>query len=214
MRARFTIGCLLCLLATALPAVASAGAPTPSLVSSVAPDGGPGGTTLLGGPSPNSVTVDIDPAAGQYVISDAAGLTAGDECVSVSPQTARCTRYPGTGFRARLRGGDDRFQAPVEVRQRFELRGGEGADKLLAAADGDRIFGGEGPDTLTGRAGPDRLFGGGGRDRFIAGNGSDRLDADDDDRDQAINCGFGDDVVFVDRREDTKLIRCERVRFG
>jgi Ca2+-binding RTX toxin-like protein len=214
MRARFAIGCVLCLLATTLPAVASAGTATPSLVNSVAPDGGPGGTTLLGGPSINSVTLEIDPAAGQYVISDTAGVTAGNDCISVSPQTARCTRYPGTDFRARLRGGDDRFQMPFQVPQRLELRGGEGADKLLAGADGDRIFGGEGPDTLTGRAGPDRLFAGRGRDRLIAGNGRDRLHADDDDRDQAINCGLGDDVVFVDRGEDPKLIRCERVRFG
>jgi Ca2+-binding RTX toxin-like protein len=215
MRARLAIGCLLCLCAVTAPAAASGLAETPSLVNSFPPERGPGGTSLLGGPNANLVTLDIDPVAGQYVIADTAGITAGNDCTSVSPQTARCTRYtnPGASFQARLRGGGDIFQMVSPVAQRLDLKAGQGADKLLAGPGGDRIYGGEGPDTLTGRAGPDRLFAGRGRDRLIGGNGSDRLHADDDDRDRAINCGLGDDVVFVDRGEDPKLIRCERVRF-
>jgi Ca2+-binding RTX toxin-like protein len=216
VNARFAIGCLVCLFVTAPAAAASGGMGTPSVVNSFAADGDPAGTELLGGPGANRVTVDIDRAAGEYVISDTAGVAAGNDCTSISPQTARCTRHSSRRayFRARLRGDDDVLQMISPVPQKLELRGGEGADKLLAGTGSDRIFGGEGPDTLTGRAGRDRLFGGRGRDRFIAGNGQDRLHADDGDRDRAINCGLGDDVVFVDRDEDPKLIRCERVRFG
>jgi Ca2+-binding RTX toxin-like protein len=215
VKARFAIGCVLCLCVTA-PAAASGGMGTPSLVNSFAGGSDPAGTELLGGPGANGVTVDIDRVAGEYVVSDRAGITAGNDCTSVSAQTARCTRYssPGAYFRARLRGGDDTFQMVSQTPQELDLNGGAGADKLLAGPGGDRIFGGEGPDTLTGRAGPDRLFAGRGRDRLIAGNGRDRLHADDGDRDRAINCGLGDDIVFVDRGEDPKLIRCERVRFG
>jgi Ca2+-binding RTX toxin-like protein len=215
VKARFAIGCLLCLSVTA-PAAASGGIGTPSIVNSFAGDGDPAGTELLGGPGANRVTVDIDRVAGEYVISDTAGVTAGNDCTSISPQTARCTRHSSRRayFSARLGGDDDVLQMISRVRQELELRGGAGADKLLAGSSGDRIFGGEGSDTLSGRAGPDRLFAGGGRDRLISGDGADRLHADDDDRDQAINCGRGDDVVFVDRGEDPKLIRCERVEFG
>jgi Ca2+-binding RTX toxin-like protein len=213
VKARFAIGCLLCLSAAA-PSAASDGVGTPSVVNSIPPGGGPGGTTLVGGPNANGVTLDIDSVSGEYVISDTAGVTAGNDCTSISPQTARCARHssPGAYFRARLRGGDDLFQMISPVRQELDLRGGDGADKLLAGAGGDRTHGGAGPDTLTGRAGPDRLFAGRGRDRLIGGDGADRLHADDDDRDQAINCGRGDDVVFVDRGEDPKRIRCERIR--
>ena len=81
-------------------------------MSSVPPARGPGGTFLLGGQDADQVTLDIDSAAAQYVVTDAAGIIAGSDCTSVSAQTARCPKYPSAGeyFRARLRGGDDTFQ--------------------------------------------------------------------------------------------------------
>ena len=79
-----------------------------------------------------------------------------------------------------------------------------GADKLLTGAGVDEIFADRGADTLAGRAGRDRLFAGRGHDRLIGGDGRDRLHADDDDPDRAINCGAGNDIVFVDRGQDPK----------
>ena len=214
MRLRFAIGCLLCLAIAASPAGSAASRGTSSVVNSFPPQPGPGGTSLLGGLNANVVTLDIDPDAGEYVVSDTAGITAGNDCAGVNPETARCTRYsfPGERFRARLRSGDDVFQMVSQVPGRLILKGGEGADKLLAGAGGDVAFGGDGPDTLSGRAGPDRLFGERGRDKFIGGDGDDRLHADDGNPDQAINCGAGDDIAFVDRGRDPKRIRCERVK--
>ena len=214
MRLRFAISCLLCLSAitAAADATASSG---PSFASSNPPQRGPGGTSLRGGSNANAVTLDIDPVAGQYIVSDSAGVTAGNDCFGVSFQTARCTKYssPGEYFQATLHGGDDTFEMLSQLRKGLGLKGGEGADKLLAGAGDDEVVGDEGADTLTGRAGSDRLFGDRGRDRLIGGKGKDRLRADNNDPDRAINCGPGDDIVFVDRSEDPKLIGCERIRF-
>jgi Ca2+-binding RTX toxin-like protein len=214
MRLRFAICCVLCIPVAAAPAAGSAREGVTSTVSSFPAERGPAGTVVLGGPSANSVTLDIDAAARQYIVSDAAGITAGNGCTSLGSQTARCTKYssPGEYFRAALRGGDDTFQMVSQVPKGLGLEGGDGADKLLAGAGTDVALGGQGADTLSGRAGPDRLFGDRGHDRLIGGDGKDRLHADDDDADRAINCGSGDDIVFADRGEDPKLVGCERIR--
>jgi Ca2+-binding RTX toxin-like protein len=214
MGRRCAIGCLLCLLACAVPAVGSAARGEPSVASSSPAVGGPARTIVLGGAGANRVTLDIDRSAEQYVITDAAGITAGQNCTGVSSQTVRCTRYRSSGdyFEARLQGAADIFEMLSEEAQRLRLRGGEGADKLLAGAGNDALRGGDGADTITGRAGSDRLFADRGRDRLIGGTGRDRLHANDDDSDRAINCGPGKDVVLVDRGQDPRPIRCERVR--
>ena len=162
------------------------------------------------------MTLDIDSAAAQYVVTDAAGIIAGSDCTSVSAQTARCPKYPSAGeyFRARLRGGDDTFQMLSPGAKGLGIVGRGGADKLLTGAGADEIFADRGADTLAGRAGRDRLFAGRGHARLIGGDGRDRLHADDDDPDRAINCGAGNDIVFVDRGQDPKPIRCERIRFA
>jgi subtilisin family serine protease len=51
--------------------------------------------------------------------------------------------------------------------------GGDGADRLMAAANGSFLSGGRGQDTLSGGDGADRLKGGGGDDRLDAGSGID-----------------------------------------
>jgi Ca2+-binding RTX toxin-like protein len=214
VRLRHAIGCLLWLFAGAVPAVASAATGEPSVANSFPPDGGPARTIVLGGASVNRVTLAIDRVAQQYVISDAAGITAGHDCGTVSSQTVRCARYrsPGEYFQARLRGADDTFEMLSQDDQGLWLSGGEGADKLLVGTGDDAVGGGGGADTVTGRAGSDRLFGDRGRDRLIGGMGRDRLHANDNDSDRAINCGPGKDVVLVDPGQDPKPIRCERVR--
>jgi hypothetical protein len=216
MRLRFAICCVLCLCVVAAPASGSAQQGAVSVASSYPPERGPAGTVVLGGPSANAITLDIDSVAGQYLVVDTAGITAGHGCTSLDSQTARCTKYssPGEYFKAALGGGDDVFQMFSQVPMGLGLEGGGGADKLLAGAGPDAAFGGDGADTLSGRAGRDRLFGERGHDRLIGGAGRDRLHADDDDPDRAINCGPGDDIVFADRGEDPKLIGCERIRLG
>jgi Ca2+-binding RTX toxin-like protein len=214
VRLRHAIVGLLCLFACSTPAVGFAARGEASVAHTFAFDGGLAGTVVLGGANASRVTLDIDRFAEQYVITDVAGITAREGCTGVSSQTVRCTRYgsPGETFQARLRGGDDILEMLSDVADDLRLRGGEGADKLLAGPGTDELAGNAGADTLTGRAGPDRLFADRGKDRLIGGMGRDRLHADDDDSDRAINCGPGQDVVFLDRGRDPRPIRCERVR--
>ena len=212
-RRRATVA-LLFLLTWATPTVGFALQEESSVANSFPPDGGPARTIVLGGTDANRVTLEIDQVAEQYVITDAAGISAGEGCASVSSQTVRCTRHPSPHepFEARLRDGDDVFEMRPESEEGLKLLGGKGADKLLAGAGGDAVLGDDGADTVTGRAGSDRLFGDLGADRLIGGPGKDRLHADDGDPDQAINCGPGKDVVILDSRQDPRPIRCERVR--
>jgi RTX calcium-binding nonapeptide repeat (4 copies) len=196
MGLRRVMGSLLFLLTWATPTAGFALQEEPSVANSFPPDGGPVRTIVLGGANANRVTLDIDPIAEQYVITDAAGITAGQGCTPVSSQTVRCTRHPSPRepFEARMRGGDDIFEMRSPADEGLQLRGGDGAD------------------TVTGRSGFDRLFGDRGADRLIGGAGRDRLHADDGDPDQAINCGPGRDLAILDSRHDPKPIRCERVR--
>jgi hypothetical protein len=214
MRLRLAMGPLLFLLTWATPTAGFALQGEPSVANSFPADGDPARTILLGGANANRVTLDIDPIAEHYVITDAAGITAGQGCTPVSSQTVRCARHPSPRepFEARVRGGDDIFEMRSPEDEGLKLRGGEGADKLLAGAGDDTVVGGDGADTVTGRSGSDRLFGDRGADRLIGGAGRDRLHADDGDPDQAINCGPGRDLAILDSRHDPKPIRCERVR--
>jgi len=59
------------------------------------------------------------------------------------------------------------------------------------------------PDILDGGAGRDKLFGGKGKDTLYGGGGNDVIDARDGDKDRAIDCGPGKDVVKVDRVDPT-----------
>ena len=112
------------------------------------------------------------------------------------------------------------------TRRTDTIRGRGGDDALIGRARGDRLSGGSGFDTIRGghgadflHGGPDGavLVGGPGRDRFnmtpdgaqLRGDGDEVIRARDG-RPDAINCGDGDDVAYVDRVEDG-VYDCERV---
>jgi len=63
-------------------------------------------------------------------------------------------------------------------------------------------------DRLTGGAGDDQLYGGHDADRLRGGAGDDQLIAYDGSAD-LVDCGVGDDVAPVDRRD--RVVGCEHV---
>ncbi|MEW5963128.1 MAG: calcium-binding protein [Pseudomonadota bacterium] len=81
------------------------------------------------------------------------------------------------------------------------IRGGTGADVLMANAGNDVIEGGDGNDYLWGGSGNDRLEGGAGTDTLLGAAGDDILDggagAD------AMTGGAGNDTYYVDHVGDT-----------
>jgi Ca2+-binding RTX toxin-like protein len=79
------------------------------------------------------------------------------------------------------------------------LRGGRGSDRLDAGADDDWLWGGRGADRMNGGGGTNHYFGRRGDDRIKAANGIA----------ETVRCGRGDDVVIVDRVDET--FRCESV---
>lgn len=89
--------------------------------------------------------------------------------------------------------------------------GGHGNDDLRGGRGADRISGGIGDDTIHGGAGDDRLTGGKGRDTILGGPGDDAIHARDGERD-VIDCGPGEDVAYVDRKDVVQ--GCERVARG
>jgi Ca2+-binding RTX toxin-like protein len=131
-----------------------------------------------------------------------------------------------TAVQARLIIGTEKADQLVGTRRPDTIRGRGGEDKLVGRARGDRLSGGRGFDTIRGghgadflHGGPDggNLVGGPGRDRFnmtpdgaqLRGGGDEVIRARDG-RPDAINCGHGDDVAYVDRVEDG-VYDCERV---
>lgn len=91
---------------------------------------------------------------------------------------------------------------------RATVYGDGGNDDLRGGRGDDRISGGSGDDRIDGGAGDDVLMGGPGRDTIHGGPGNDRIFARDGVRD-IVDCGSGDDVATVDRKD---VVRdCERV---
>jgi Ca2+-binding RTX toxin-like protein len=117
------------------------------------------------------------------------------------------------GDRIYGRGGDDL------------IKGRKGRDRLFGNAGNDTLLGGKGKDKLRSGPGEDRVSGGPGPDRINGGDGSnqinmldgveqgspgnDVIDARNGKLDE-IDCGAGDDTVYVDRAEDG-VFNCERV---
>jgi Ca2+-binding RTX toxin-like protein len=73
------------------------------------------------------------------------------------------------------------------------------------------LSGEDGSDTMAGGVGNDLISGGGGPDAARGGPGSDRLNMRNNDRDRVIDCGAGNDVAQVDKR-DPRPTGCEDVR--
>jgi Ca2+-binding RTX toxin-like protein len=92
------------------------------------------------------------------------------------------------------------------------LFGGRAGDLLVGNAQDNFIAGGPGRDRIETGAGQDILFGMRGGDTLVAGEGDDLVLASGDDAGNTADCGPGQDVAFVDRRDITT--GCERERRG
>lgn len=102
--------------------------------------------------------------------------------------------YGGSG-NDQLMGGDNNDH----------LYGEDGNDMLWGEKGNDTILGGNGLDQLMGDVGFDQLNGGAGKDKFWGGNDRDVLIAIDNEVDEYIDGGNGEDVLWVDNT-DTQIV--------
>lgn len=167
-----------------------------------------------------------------YAISSSTGLTSFAPCAQVDANSASCP-YFGPLVGVGLQAGDDMLR--LRGVSRSEVSGGDGADTLVGGAGRDELAGGwrsdnirslggddvigavsfeDGSDQLAGGAGNDLVTGGRGRDLMRSGAGDDRIIAADNQRDREIDCGPGEDHVFIDEGLDPKPKGCEHVHAG
>ena len=78
------------------------------------------------------------------------------------------------------------------------LKGGSAPDDLFGGSGNDEILGGTGNDAIDGDDGNDILFGEQGKDSISGGAGNDTVYANDGTWDREIDCGDGDDTLFID----------------
>jgi Ca2+-binding RTX toxin-like protein len=101
------------------------------------------------------------------------------------------------------------------------LAGNNGSDVVQGDSGDDTLEGGNGADQVDGGSGSDELFGDSGDDLVVGGPGPDVIDGDsgddtiraaDDSRDE-IDCGEGNDTVFVEADFPARdaLIGCETI---
>jgi Ca2+-binding RTX toxin-like protein len=150
----------------------------------IGPTGPTGPTTPTGPTSPTGPTGPTGP--GGPVPGPGAGA-----CANVIDGTSGKDRLKGTA-------GADR------------LRGLGGADRLNAKGGDDCVSGQGGADKVSGGGGNDDLKGGRGRDCIFGGSGDDTIHARRGGRDR-IDCGDGEDTVFITRRLD-RVRNCEDIR--
>jgi Ca2+-binding RTX toxin-like protein len=113
-----------------------------------------------------------------------------------------CTTKPcvGTNGKDVLRGNQRANQ----------IYGIGGADFIRGKAGIDELYGGRGNDTVRGGPQSDRISGGFGSDDLFGGGGNDTISAADGYKD-VVNCGFGNDRAYVDKRDRVNE-DCEDVR--
>ena len=174
MRPGIRLGALAALIIAAMPGVVRAE--------------GSAALRLSGNSQAAQISVSIDPASGELVLSDPGGIDPpGDPCTPPPGAPATEIRCPADSIGAiigNLGGGDDRLivapDVPVRIGARVSgrlqgLHGGPGGDQLAGGAAGDAIFGDAGADRVLGRGGADLLKGGLGADRLLGGLGADGL---------------------------------------
>ena len=106
--------------------------------------------------------------------------------------------------------GDDSVDAGPG---RDHARGGPGNDTLAGGDGNDRLRGRHGNDRLSGDAGNDRLWGGRGTDSLSGGEGDDVLHAlANDDVVDTLDCGPGNDTVWLNANESDTHTGCETVK--
>jgi hypothetical protein len=164
-------------------------------------------TDIQSGGSTNIITVTLDGATNEFVVS-AATTQLGDGINPVTDEI-RVDAATVTGvLLVDLAEGDDRLAASslnisvVATGGAGEdtLIGGSGDDQLTGDAGEDRIFAGAGDDVVSGGADDDRLFGDGGTDAVDGGDGDDfaRGGSGDD----IVDGGLGSDVLNGDTGDD------------
>jgi Ca2+-binding RTX toxin-like protein len=111
------------------------------------------------------------------------------------------------------RRGDDLIKGK---KGRDRLFGNAGNDTLLGGKKKDKLRGGPGADVISGGPGPDRIIGEDGENQINmvdgveqGSPGNDVINARNGKPDE-IDCGAGDDTVYVDRAEDG-VYDCEKV---
>ncbi len=184
-------------------------------------DGGDGDDAIHGGPGNDTIVEKgfgddklLDGGDGDDLIKGGRGSEQrieggpGNDQLYGESGSERILGGPGEDFIDGGRSGD-------------RLEGDEGADTIIGSAGGDHLYGRDGNDKLDGGAqddeldgenGDDELIGGSGIDDFEGGPGNDSIRAADDSADR-VNCGDGDDTVYVEADAPTRdaLIGCEHV---
>jgi hypothetical protein len=180
------------------------------------------GTTINVVGGDESSNINFDGGGFYWHVNDAAGITAGEGCESLSATTVRCgssSEYTLSGITANLGAGDDSFTQtgcyPEVVNGGTGndtiytgclddvVHGNEGNDFISASDGADQVFGDAGNDEVRGHNGSDQVTGGPGVDQIYGDSGtstkdgSDRIDSRDGEQDQ-VSCGFGADVVEAD----------------
>jgi Ca2+-binding RTX toxin-like protein len=184
-------------------------------------DGGDGDDTIHGGPGNDSIVEKgfgddklLDGGDGDDLIRGGRGSEqvidggAGNDQLYGETGSERILGGPGDDYIDGGRAGD-------------RLEGDDGADTILGSAGKDHLYGREGNDTLDGGAEADEVRGENGDDVLIGGSGPDVLDGgpgDDairaaDDSADSVDCGDGDDTVYVEADAPTRdvLTGCEHV---
>jgi Ca2+-binding RTX toxin-like protein len=160
--------------------------------------------------SENTIVLDYDAQAKEYLIADDSGIDAFAGC-SAAGQGVVC---PDPNDQIReiyivLQGGDDVFSVsedtdplPPQVLETI-VGGGPGSDVVVGGPGRDRILGESGRDVLAGGGGDDKVVGGEQRDGLI-GFGGDDLLLGGEGADALFGFG-GDDILRGEVGSDTLL---------
>lgn len=185
-----------------------------------APSGGRGGITLDAGELDSSIVIRSDDAAGEYVITDRAGVKVDARfpdyvqfCRQISHIKVRCELIEPGGVRVGLGNGDDTIEvdsthhAPIVVAGDYSEAGDDvirisnpadaAASRIQGYGGDDIIETGPSRDVLRGGPGDDLLRGNGGDDHLFGKRGSD-----------VFRGGTGNDRLRADRRDKDHSIRC------
>jgi Ca2+-binding RTX toxin-like protein len=136
----------------------------------------------------------IEGANGNDILEGSAGADrlsgeGGDDVIK--GQDGDDVAFGGNG-RDTITGGDGVDRLHGEAGE-DEIEGQRNNDALWGEEGNDRLFGGSEADQLYGEAGNDLLEGGDGVDELFGQEDNDRLRARDGIRDEAVNCGAGED---------------------
>jgi Ca2+-binding RTX toxin-like protein len=78
------------------------------------------------------------------------------------------------------------------------ISGGGGKDRIFGKGARDRLSGDAGGDEVHGNEGPDSIFGGNGRDDLFGNEGNDFHNVFDEQPNDRVNCGPGNDTAITD----------------